>query len=164
MSFIESGAVVGVELVSTGIIDTANRPKNIYPGAVVLSAENGLWVVTAPASSGPWALQETESICIYTDSGDTKIAYRKAGAVFTVVTMPDPAPVISSTTRPDSMNPGTIIVLSNGQVWRVVSGTFTLSTGDVSGETEQVVVYSMSGSFWMSFQRTGAIMQVVLMP
>jgi hypothetical protein len=156
MSFIESGAVVGVELLSTGTIDTANRPKKIDPGAVILSESNGLWVVTA--GSGSWDTQITESICIY--SGDTEIAFRKAGAIFTVVTMPDPSPVISSTVRPDSMTPGTIILLSNGDIWKVVSGTFVL----LPGETEQVVVYSMGGSFWMSFQRSGAIMEVELMP
>jgi hypothetical protein len=157
MSFIESGAVEGVELVDTGIIDTANRPEIIVPGAVILSAVNGLWVVTA--GSGSWATSITEPICIYTDSGDTKIAFRKAEAAFTVITMPDPSPVISSTARPDNMIPGTIILLSNGQVWKVVSGVFILP-----GETEQVIVYSTGVSMVMSFQTSGAVMEVELMP
>jgi hypothetical protein len=158
MSFQGCGAAMQVEKISVLFSDTANRPANIFPDTVITTSVNGMWVVTTESeyySFNP----DTEEIYAYQDGLDIKISFALSGISLKVIQMPDPTPVISSATRPASIEPGTIIVLSNGQTWKVTSGSFSSFTS----ETEDVVLYKYGSVYRMSFQASGVTMQVELL-
>jgi hypothetical protein len=137
--------------------DNANRPANIDPGTVITTDSHGMWVVTEGSYySGS---QRTEAAYFYQEGSQIKISYMTSGVSFTVIAMPDPSPILSATMRPANMNPGTVLILENGQVWEVTEGSYYAG----SARREEVIVYEMSGTNHMSFQTCGVEMGVKLL-
>ena len=57
---------------------------------------------------------------VYEEAGVVKLCFLTSGAVLTVMAMPDPAATVSTAIRPKELIAGTVVVLGNGQSWRVV--------------------------------------------
>jgi hypothetical protein len=137
--------------------DNANHPAGVYPGTVITTGSHGMWVVTKGSyiSTG----QRTEVAYFYQDAGNTKMSYTTSGITLTVIAMPDPSPAVSATTNPITMQPGTVLILENGQVWRVTSGSYMA----LASIRQIVVVYEMSGTNHLSFQTSGTTLGVELL-
>lgn len=136
--------------------DNANRPANIGPGTVITTDSHGMWVVI----DGDYyaGSQRYEKAYFYENNNSVIMSYMSCGVSFTVIEMPDKSPIVSYTTTPGNMNPGTVIMLENGQVWRITNGSYY--QGFV--EREEVIVYLMNEAYHMSFQKCGVTMDVEL--
>jgi hypothetical protein len=137
--------------------DTANRPANINPNTVITTTNNGMWIVTDGSYYA--GSQVTESVYVYQDGLVTKMSFLTSGFTCSVAKMPDPAPIVATTSRPANMNPDTILLLSNGQVLKITAGSYY----DSSIKTEQVILYLSDSTYFLSFQTSGVAMQVEIL-
>jgi hypothetical protein len=134
--------------------DTVNRPANINPDTVITTKNHGLWVVTEGSYYA--GTQRYETAYFYEENNHVKMSYMDSGVTFTVVEMPDLSPVRSSTVRPGNMNPGTILILDNEQVWKITEGGYYGATT----QREDVIIFLMNDDYHMSFQISGVTMTV----
>jgi uncharacterized repeat protein (TIGR02543 family) len=154
MSFQTSGVTMDVAQVDVLFSDNANRPANINPGTVITTSGNGLWVVTEGSYYA--VTQRQEDVYVYQEGAKIKLSYLESGVTFSVTEMPDPLPIFSSTNRPANLNPGTILILSNGQIWKITNGSYY----DPSARSEEVIIYNSGSSYVMSFQTSGVTVDV----
>lgn len=134
--------------------DTANRPANINENTVITTSTHGMFVVTDGSYYAGTNISET--IYAYNDGGAIKITFMSSGFTCTVIEMPDNYPLISKTNRPANLDTKTALLLSNGDIWAITSGSQYM--GYYSGE--DVILYTMAGNKYISFQHCGVSMNV----
>jgi hypothetical protein len=135
--------------------DTANRPGNINVGTAIETSQNGYWKVTAGSYYA--GTQRSESVYVYNDDSLIKLSYLTSGVTFTVEQITPTK--IDSVLRPANMNPGTILLATSGDVWKIVTGSYYGG----SAQQEQVVIYIAGGKTYMSFDTSGVVMEVLLL-
>lgn len=122
---------------------------------------HGYWVITGFPSGYLPPSGRFEDARMFVDSGSTHFSFASRGITISAVPLADPSPRLLSGVIPQVMGPATLVTLSDGSVWMVVSDAG--GGGAVpSSDAEPILLYRDAGRQLMALLAHGGNYEIEL--
>lgn len=139
------------------LLSKADRPSNLNPQTALLLSNGDIWIIRAGSYYGSY--YTGEDVVLYTMNDTNYLSFQHCGVSVAVDKLLDQIPLMVTSSRPGNVNPGTVLVLNNGQSWIVTSGSYYAG----ASTSEAVILYTINGETTLSYRHSGVSFVVDLL-